>query len=35
MRGKKRGTTRRDPKAAPAPDLLRRRLVHHSDRGAQ
>jgi len=27
MRGKKRGTTRRDPRAAPAPDLLRRDFV--------
>lgn len=27
MRGKKRGTTRRDPQAAPAPDLLRRDFV--------
>jgi len=27
MRGKKRATTRRDPRAAPAPDLLRRNFV--------
>jgi putative transposase len=27
MRGKKRGTTRRDPRTAPAPDLLRRDFV--------
>jgi putative transposase len=27
MRGKKRRTTRRDPRAAPAPDLLRRDFV--------
>jgi transposase InsO family protein len=27
MRGKKRGTTRRDPRAAPAPDLLGRDFV--------
>jgi putative transposase len=27
MRGKKHGTTRRDPRAAPAPDLLRRDFV--------
>ncbi len=27
MRGKKRGITRRDPRAAPAPDLLRRDFV--------
>ncbi len=27
MRGKKRGTTRRDPRAAPAPDLLRRDFI--------
>ena len=27
MKGRKRGTTRRDPRAAPAPDLLRRDFV--------
>lgn len=29
MRGKKRRTTRRDPRSAPAPDLLLRRVMHN------